>query len=207
MYQWIETLALSEGALLRLDYHQERLRQTLIAHGATNMIDLDEALSKLILPSNGYYKLRIIYDVSGVVEIACDLYFPKIWRSFEVIEATELLYDYKSTDRHAFEELKQMSSCDEVIISKGGLITDTTYSNLVFEKGGQWFTPSSYLLAGTHRQYLLDKGIIKEARITTSNLTSFQNFKMINAMMPFESSHIYPVELIQISDKSLFPSL
>lgn len=204
MCQWLETIALLDGIVLNLNYHQERIRKTLIAHEAVGFIDLSAVIHQYDLPQRGYYKLRVVYDACGVTQVSWALYAPKQWKSFEIIEAPELNYEFKSTDRDSLIKLKGMSCCDEIIISRQGLITDTTYSNLVFEKDGAWFTPSSYLLAGTQRKILLDRGIIKEASITLGNLTSFQNFKLINAMMPFDSSFTYAVELIEQHNQLFF---
>lgn len=204
MCQWLETLALRDGDILLQDYHQMRLSRTLKAFGSEVRINLSEVFDLYDLPRVGYYKLRMVYDLQRILEVTWELYEPKCWDSFELIEVLELSYDFKSTDRKVFTELKQLTTCQEVIITKAGMLTDTTYSNLVFERQGNWFTPSTCLLAGVQRQYLLDKGQIKEASITRSNLTSFQNFKMINAMMPFDSSFTYSVELIEAYGKSLF---
>ncbi len=57
-------------------------------------------------------------------------------------------------------------TADDIIITKNGNITDSSFSNLVFESSdGALFTPETYLLeGGTKRKFLLKNGIIREKK-------------------------------------------
>ncbi|NHW58601.1 aminotransferase class IV, partial [Escherichia coli] len=94
-------------------------------------------------------------------------------------------------------QLKENSNASEVIITQNGHITDTTFSNLIFLKNGEWFTPKSYLLNGVQRQNLLQKRRVKEAEITLDNLSKYSYFKIINAMNCFEISPMFSIDLIK----------
>jgi len=71
-----------------------------------------------------------------------------------------------------------------------------TYSNVVFRKNGEFFTPHTYLLNGTKRQRLLRESIIKEAAITVDNLHEFEHVYLINAMLDIEDGVGCPVQSI-----------
>ena len=193
MYRWIESIALENGSLKNIEYHQERLERTLrIVKG--DVFSLNDIFYPLLANySNGLYKARIVYNAHQVVAISISPYVPRELSTFQLIEATTIKYSYKREDRSCFDLLKKNINADEIIITQGGFITDTSYSNLVFLKDGEWFTPNTYLLAGTQRQSLLDKGIIKEAKLSVDNLTSFSHFKLINSMLDFHRSPSYPI--------------
>lgn len=202
MCRWIETIALSEGNLINMDYHFKRIRQTLDSDAVSVIVAIKERLKLLSYPSKGYYKLRLLYDRKSLVEFDIVPYRIRTIDTFELVEAPHLDYSEKYEDRCCFEELKKESLFDELIITQKGKITDTTYSNLLFEKEGEWFTPEQYLLKGTYREFLLDKEIIKEAKITQSNLASFNQFKLINAMLSIENSPSYHLDQIHYSKRS-----
>ncbi len=91
--------------------------------------------------------------------------------------------------------LRQAKS-SEIIIVKNNHITDSSFSNLLFKKGKEWFTPSRYLLNGVQRQYLLKNKKIKEAEITLQNIAEYSHFQIINAMNDFDDMFIYPIARI-----------
>jgi 4-amino-4-deoxychorismate lyase len=80
---------------------------------------------------------------------------------------------------------------------KNNHITDTSYSNLIFKKGKDWFTPKSFLLNGVQRQHLLKTKKIKEAEITLQNIHDFSHFQLINAMNNLDDQLIYPLGKIK----------
>ena len=200
MCRWIESIALQEGVLDNIAYHQARMKATLASNGGDIRLDLKEYLSRVNLPTSGVYKVRVVYELHSFIEVTWDSYHPKQWKSFELVEAPLLDYRFKFADRRDLDRFKVVG--EEIIFTQQGLITDTTYSNLVFKQGEEWFTSDTCLLTGTQRQYLLDHKQIKEARITQGNLTSFTHFKLINAMMPLSIAPTYSVDLIRTSSRS-----
>ncbi|RZD16057.1 MAG: hypothetical protein EVJ46_07655 [Candidatus Acididesulfobacter guangdongensis] len=71
----------------------------------------------------------------------------------------------------------------DILIVKKGLITDTSYSNIILYDGKEWVTPESYLLNGVKRRYLLNECIIKEIKVRTADLKNFKKISLINAML------------------------
>ena len=92
--------------------------------------------------------------------------------------------------------MKLKTTAAEIIIVKNSHITDTSLSNLLFKKGKEWFTPSTYLLNGVQRQWLLKEKKIKETEITLQNLKEFSHLQIINSMNDFDDMFIYPLEII-----------
>ena len=77
-----------------------------------------------------------------------------------------------------------------MLLVRNGMITDTSYSNIVFRREGEWITPSFCLLKGTMRQYLLDNGKIREEQIAVKDLPRFEKFKLINAMIGWDGEEV-----------------
>jgi 4-amino-4-deoxychorismate lyase len=80
--------------------------------------------------------------------------------------------------------------CDDILIVKKGNITDSSYSNIVFRRGKNWYTPWSALLKGTMRQNLIDNNKIFQEQIELEDIESFKSFKLINAMLEFDGPEI-----------------
>jgi 4-amino-4-deoxychorismate lyase len=89
------------------------------------------------------------------------------------------------------------ATADDILIIKNGFITDTSFSNIAFFDGTQWFTPFTYLLNGTQRQHLLRQGAIVETEITPSDLKQFRYAKLINAMLDLETSPLIDIQNIR----------
>ena len=105
------------------------------------------------------------------------------------VDGSGIDYTFKYADRDKLIQLQQSKgTCDEILIYQNGRITDTSYSNVVFYDGNQYITPSTYLLNGTKRRYLLERGIIKEQDIGLGDLPRFRYLFLINAMLDLEDN-------------------
>lgn len=78
---------------------------------------------------------------------------------------------------------EQRNGCDDILIVKNNLITDTSIANIAFLLDGQWFTPKSPLLKGTTRARLIDEGKIKIAHLRLSDVNNTSKIALMNAMM------------------------
>jgi 4-amino-4-deoxychorismate lyase len=85
---------------------------------------------------------------------------------------------------------QQRGKSDDIIIVRNGFVTDASYANLIFRKGNEWFTPTTYLLAGTMRAFLLDSNRIKSTEICAEDLVNYESCKLINAMLDMNSQEI-----------------
>lgn len=138
-----------------------------------------------------FYKARVVYGEQGIEAVEYAPYSMRNINSLQVVEDDMIVYDYKSTDRsHINALVAQKGECDEIIIVKHGLLTDTSFTNLAIFDGKQWITPRHPLLPGTKRAALLDKGIIREADITLEDLRNANKISLFNAMVEFGEMEI-----------------
>lgn len=183
-----EAIKLKDGVIYNLSYHQSRVNRTL-KHFFDSQIDLDFVCESI--PSDkktGLYKVRVVYD-KQVRTIEYIPYSIADKKNVKIVFDNNINYDYKSTNRSYINQLLHSSECDDIIIIKNGMVTDSSASNLVFESHtGDLFTPTDCLLRGTKRQYLLDKGFILEKKIYHIEIASFKGIFFINAMIDLEDN-------------------
>lgn len=194
MSLFIESIKVNNQKTFLLDLHQQRVEQTFAHFGKECKIDLSKIFKQLEHDEDGLFKFRIEYDLENNFRTQMLPYaFPEI-ESFELIENDDFSYNFKFADRTEFEKMKKKARAQEIIIVKNGYITDSSFSNLLFLKGQDWYTPKNFLLNGVQRQNLLKQGIIKETEITIQNLREFSHFQLINSMNEFNQDFVYPVE-------------
>ena len=187
MCQFIETIRMVDGVVINLPYHQQRVNRTLDVFGGSNTnLNLKKILdSQMRQIPEGIVKVRIVYDRTGINNFSFAHYEQRAIRSFLLVTCDSIEYPYKSTDRSLLNILRELrAGADEIIIVKNGLLTDTSFSNIVLFDGSRWVTPQSPLLNGTMRQYLLDKGLIIEKNIPVVEIFNYQKLALINAMLP-----------------------
>lgn len=191
MSRLIESICLNDGVFYRLPHHQARMNKSIheIFH-QQNEIQLEDFLYAQSYPTQGLFKCRIIYDIrTHSVEFIP--YKTKPVSSLKIIKADSIEYAHKFEDRSALHQLYQLrEDCDDVLIVKNGFLADSYYSNVILYDGGNWVTPSTPLLAGTMRQYLLETGKISEATIRVEDVRLFQKVKLINAMLGLDGPEL-----------------
>ena len=195
MCQLLESIYLNNGKFRNLDYHQARMNRSSVELFGINSPELINSFANEIIPLSGLFKVRVTYDrVINSIEFIP--YKVKPVKALKLLHHDEITYKHKFLDRSQLEALlNQKENADEILIVKSGLITDCSYSNIVFKKGVRWFTPQSYLLNGVMRQSLLKSRQIVEADINETNFREFESCKLINAMLGMDSGEI-PVEAI-----------
>ena len=196
MSQFIESIKVEDQELFLLEFHQKRVNDTFAHFGKEGSIDLEKIFKNLNHDEDGLYKLRLTYDLDKKIRTMMIPYaIPEI-QDFQLVENNIYDYSFKFEDRKELEKMKMKSKAEEIIIVKNNHITDTSFSNILFQKGREWFTPSTYLLNGVQRQNLLKKKKIKEAEITLQNIKEFSHFQLINALNDFDDMFIYPISKI-----------
>ena len=204
---FIETIRLEGGRFHLLELHQQRLAATLreVYGGSVCVPDIEAALGSLCdIPDTGIYKCRIVYD-TDIREIELLPYSPRTVKTLKAVEADASLdYHLKSCDRTALSALaEQKGNCDEVIIIRNGLVTDTSYTNLVFHSNDRLYTPRLPLLKGVMRQHLLTEGLLTEGLLTEADIRredlvegnrfGITGVSLINAMLPLEYAPVIPI--------------
>ncbi len=176
-----ETMRINNNRVENLRFHNERLnnsRKNLF--GIKDEIDVSRLFGGIQKDEN---RLRVIYSADSIrTEIT--QYTPRVINSLKCIRTEQFDYSHKYLDRSILTDLSdKKADCDEIIIIINDIVTDTTISNIVFFDGVNYLTPDTPLLKGTKRRELLEKGIIKEARITINDIKHFAYATLINAML------------------------
>lgn len=187
----IESIKLLDGEFQNLSYHEQRMNRALKELcGMEDFFDLAMFLEKCDNPDKGLYKCRITYD-DQVQDVEFLPYEAKPVASLKVVENDNIEYEFKYKDRSAIDKLfKRREGCDDILIVKKDLVTDSSYSNLVFRKGKNWITPWSALLKGTMRQSLIERNVIHEEDIHIGDIRDFDSCRIINAMLGFTAPEI-----------------
>lgn len=184
---FIEVLKVKNGVFINPQPHFERIfRTTLHFFSQPLAVKLTDNMVPTYLRS-GVVKCRIVYS-KQVISIDFEPYTMRNIRSLAIIESDTIDYSYKYRNRDAINELlSEQGDCDDILIVKNSLVTDTSYSNVVFKDlDGALYTPKSTLLAGTKRRKLLAEGIIKEKEIRVNDIKSYLGVYLINAMIDIE---------------------
>ena len=190
MCRFIETIKIKEGVPRLLEYHQARFDKT----RRDFFLDIkDIVLRKAIkvpleMSRENVVKCRVIYG-KEIEHIEFIKYIPASIKSLKLIH-DDISYAYKFLDRSLFENhLNDKGSFDDILIIRNGLVTDTSFSNVIFRREtGDWITPQSTLLEGVKRQYLLDNKLIRMEKITVRDIHTFKAIKLINAMLDIEDT-------------------
>ena len=196
MSQFIESIKIEDRKIFLLDHHQKRVDATFAHFGKEGSINLSEIFRNLDHDEDGLYKLRISYDLNKNFRTQLIPYAISEINNFQLVVNNVYDYSFKFEDRKELEKMLQQARSGEIIIVKNNHITDTSFSNILFKKGKDWFTPSTYLLNGVQRQHLLQEKKIKEAEITMQNVSEYSHFQLINAMNDFDDMFIYPIARI-----------
>ena len=177
--KYFETIKCEDFEVFNLDYHQKRV---------ANTIGLNINLQEYINPiSEELLRCKLIYDENGVVDV---LYFPykkREIKSFKIIFDNEIEYSKKYLNRAKLDELyEKRDDCDEVIIIKNEIVTDTTIANIAIFYENSWITSKNCLLGGTTRARLLEEKKLLEKDITLDMLKNASKVALMNAMIGFD---------------------
>ncbi|WPP48638.1 aminotransferase class IV [Catalinimonas niigatensis] len=186
----LESICVDDGKAQLLAYHKQRMnrsRRNLL--GITEEIKLEEAIAPLLSQySRGLYKCRVLYQ-EAIEKIEFVPYQRPQIRTLKKVYSEEVEYSYKYAAREALTLLfQQRAHCDDILIIKNGMVTDTYFANLLFSDGDKWYTPDRPLLKGVQRAYLMDQRLVQERQILEEDLLQFTHFKFVNALNPFDHS-------------------
>lgn len=180
----IETIKILGGQFQNLALHNERMnaaRRELF--GCNDKLDLAGSVTVPTGLRNGIYKCTVTYSQTiGTAEF--NPYSIRNIKCLKTVHCNTIDYTYKYADRQILSSLsEQRGNCDEILIIKNGLLTDTSFSNLIFYDGDKWVTPKNPLLKGTKREKLLREGLITEADLCFKDLVHFSKTCLINSML------------------------
>lgn len=200
---FIETLSIRGGVVNNLEFHQERMYATGVAHhfSPPSWEEIKERLDTDVVLSDPtfLYKCTITYRET-IKQMSLSKYSTrKIERLVPVYVKDLSWYNFKYANRESFENLKKgLQLNDEIIIVRpDGLISDTSYTNIVIEESGIYKTPITPLLKGTQRASILKKGVIQEAEIMLEDLCRPCTIHLINALMPLGTLSLQSTSVVQ----------
>lgn len=194
----VETIKVKDGEVINIDYHSNRFNKT--RKELFNTGPAVDLYTKIIIPEyarKGLFKCRIEYD-DQIRKIDFHPYEIQRIRTLKLVEADELEYSYKYINRSGIKKLIEHNNrCDDILMVKDGMITDTSYANIIVRGDDHiWYTPSSFLLRGTKREYLLNHGLIQEKIVTPASLKKFRELRLINSMLDIDDTESIPVRTI-----------
>ena len=194
----LETIKIVDGEIQNLEYHNRRFNSSRRALFSST-VDLD--LSSLIrIPEdlgNAIFRCRVLYR-HKVESVEFIPHKPRTIKCLKLLTVDDIDYSFKYADRDQLESLyARRGDCDEILIVKGGFITDTSSGNIVFQlSDGAWVTPDTPLLKGTMRMFLLETGQIRETVLRPADLGRFNAARMINCLRGLEEGP--PIEMDRI---------
>jgi len=183
---FIETIKSIDGKVCHIEYHQKRYTEVLNSFGINEIKDLNEFLKP---PKYGLYRCRLVYSTTNLknIEVTYHKYEKRKVETLKIVYDDNIEYSQKQSDRSEFDRLYALRDiCDDILIVKNKLITDTSIANIAFYDNGVWLTPKSPLLRGTTRDRLLETGKIVEADIGVDDLKRFSKVALLNAMIDFD---------------------
>ena len=189
MFQLIETIRIEEGKLQNLAFHNARLNAARLHFFQTKTFVKIESIVKIPEDlGNSIFKCRITDD-GKQINYTITPYQIRTINTLKIVDHESINYEYKTNGREVLNELyNQRANCDDILIFKNGLLTDSWVANVLLFDGKQWLTPKQPLLKGVQRAVLLHQNRIKEADITKEMLDHFEKIKLVNAMVTFEKA-------------------
>lgn len=188
MCLFIETIRIDHGRVCNLSRHNRRLNDTR-AHfwPESTPLQLSDYLHSICetgICKAGIVKARVVYGEKGIEDVSYSPYAVRRVHSLALMQADHIDYTYKSARREPLNRLFALrGACDDILIVKQGLLTDTSIANIALSDGTHWYTPAHPLLKGTRRAALLEEGILQEKDIRPEDLPSFSTVRLFNAMI------------------------
>lgn len=180
---YLETIKSVDGVIYNLSYHQQRLESVLSSFANATIHNLTESLNP---PQNATFRCRVVYDEKNI-EVEYVPYVKRQVRSLKLVYSDDIDYSKKYANRESLNELFLLKAdCDDVLIVKSGLVTDTSIANVAFYDGLVWITPKRPLLKGTMRQKYLDSKKISQRDIFVDDLKNYKKVALMNAMIDFD---------------------
>jgi len=192
-----ESIRVFNGSPQNIDLHAKRMENAQKQlFGSEGNFSLGSFLESFDLPKTGIYKCRLLYGL----EFSTPEFIPytkKNTLSLKLVDGKDIDYSLKYADRTEIQNLfDQRNGCDDVLIIRNGLVTDTSYCNIIFENDMGLFSPQNPLLEGVQRALLLQQRKIETAIIGVDDIKKYSFFYLINAMIPLEEAEKTPIENI-----------
>jgi 4-amino-4-deoxychorismate lyase len=189
MYLFFETIRIDGGEACNLPFHQARFERTREeCLGMRNHPLLKKFIQVPPFHETGLVRCRVTYgrEITGIEYLP---YERRAVGSLKIVSSDSVSYPYKYSDRSKLEALYALRGpCEDILIVRNGLITDSFIANVVLWNGYEWHTPVSPLLQGTMRASLLALGKVRTEQITLKQLPTYEKIRLINAFNNLEEA-------------------
>jgi para-aminobenzoate synthetase/4-amino-4-deoxychorismate lyase len=177
-----------------LERHLERLRHSAIFFGYP--VDIAAVSSALEDLSRGFegaaVRLRLLVSSDGFTRFetsdhqsVVDPPVKRVGVASQCVDSNDVFLYHKTTNRTVYEQALKSRPYDDVLLfNERDEVTESTVANVVVEMNGKLFTPpiECGLLAGTYRQYLIDKSEIEERKIRIKDLKKYDRIFLVNSI-------------------------
>ncbi len=197
--QLIETMKVDPGpSMPLLAWHRRRLQASCKALGYRwpgEALFADMGGVAAALDPTASHRLRLLLDRSGAYTLTPGPLPPTpepvlLQLAPDPLQAEALWLQHKTTRRPWYEQAQEWLAIhpnvfDIVFCNENGEICEGSRVNVyVQDEQGKWLTPplECGLLPGVMRQYLLDRGLVSEARITREAFVSARALRVSNAL-------------------------
>jgi len=194
MCLFIETICYEQGHFQRIGLHNERFNRTRNRFFKLHKpVQLELLLSIPPHLKEETVKCTVTYGAE-IIDIVYNLYKIRPVHSLQMIVDDTIDYEFKYADRTKLNSLFNLrNQSDDILIIKNGLITDTSYANIVFKKEGKWYSPQNPLLKGTRIDTYFREGLVTPALLRPPDLFHFSEARIVNAMISIENSPVIPI--------------
>ncbi|HXK74959.1 MAG TPA: aminotransferase class IV [Bacteroidaceae bacterium] len=203
----LETILVRQGKAPFLQLHEDRVFCTARDYGLPVLIAekivaiFDEVIQDYLESdiSHEDYKCRVLYELVEdekvpiiIHEVTMTPYTIREINSLQIMDGHHLDYHHKFADRTAINRLvdNRKPDCDDILIVQDGLVTDTSYCNIVFQKDDVLYTPKKPLLAGVRREHLLLSHQVIVKDIYVDQINQYDQVHLINAMIDLGESTV-----------------
>lgn len=190
----LETMRLEQGRYTLLEAHVARLQASAEYFGRP--CSESQVLAKLHATAGalteGGWRIRLLLDAAGGVAVEAFPWQPtpadnpRVAWAHEPVSSQDRMLFHKTNHRARYVNWHPPDSgfFDHLLWNDEGYATEFTRGNLVAEVNGTLWTPpiECGLLPGTMRQWLLDGGWIKMARLTRSEVEAADQLWFINSL-------------------------
>ena len=185
---YFETIKCEDFEIFNLDFHNKRV---------ANTIGLNINLQEYIYPlGEELLRCKVTYNDFEILNVEYFPYKKREISSFKLIFDDEISYFKKYLNREKLDNLfSQKENCDEIIIIKKGIVTDTSIANIAIFYKDNWITSKNCLLAGTTRARLLEEKFLIEKDISLEMLKKASKIALMNAMIDFDIKENYSFKL------------
>ncbi len=195
MFQVIESIRIENKQLHNIEFHNARWNAARVHFfNTTEFQRIEDFVELPNTIDESIYKCRVTYD--GIdTNYTIEPYKFRNIKTVKVVHHSSIDYTFKSNNRAELNELyKQRGKCDDILIFRNNLLTDSWAANVILFDGINWYTPKNPLLKGVQRAVLLHNGNIKEADIHPNDLSKFKKIKLINALVDFDRAKEINIE-------------